>query len=864
MARPPVRSGATLLAALLGAVALAIGPVAASADQLPLPEPTPSATALEPEALVPAEVPAEPAAPAAVETPIDTESPIDTETPIETESPVDTPTSVETGPSSPEQPLEQESPVPTTGPAFVEIADVVPITSISPNPVYAWSTVVVSGTKSPGTAVASYLFSPNLGESRPTSCTGNGDAVYSPGNFEFIFTTGDPGTTWSCTFQLTETVQQIGETIQFFAGEGQPGEAKQPSATPSAIVETADPVSEPTLTITPPNVLRVEWLSVDPGTNYSYSVYNPAAPLDYTLTAPVIAGQFVDGAQLVFEQALSPGWWVITIDVRYRAQSVGSRLVTIYVPPAPAIDRATPLANGRVIFSGTGEPGGDLRVVEALPVTPDGASFALATSSTTPQASAISPAAVPGNQVCSTTVAPDGSWSCTTGVLAAGERQFLARSNSPVVGSLPVVGDYLVAGTFAASPIATTVLAPAPPVVPEPAEQPVAPAPEPVEPEPLAEIVDEPVLEPTPDPAPPVEEPAAQPAPGGGEGGTPDRRDPAAPSSITGSIPTLGELFSNPVALAAGGGFALALMLLVAIPSELLNSTLASGGHRLGRGYIVVQGALARLNERVNGLTRSPVVSAALLVLAMSVIFGFNDPEYGFDPVSIRLTLSMALSIFIVYCLAALLSGAIMKRLWGISSRLEMLPTALLLAVLGVVIARLIDFTPGFLIGLAIGLSIVGSVPAALRAKAILLQFGVVFGVGLVAYLAYSALRGIPGFIDTLPGVFLDDTLVAIVAESLTGLLIVLLPLAFFSGRDLWVQSKPLWIVSFLIVATAFSAIVLPTTSDEVGSVLDLIPWLIPVVIYAVIVFALWGWLSRNERQAQDAAAEERAKDYVA
>ncbi len=661
-------------------------------------------------------------------------------------------------------------------------------------------------------------------------------------------------------------MQQIGETITFYTGEGQPGETLLPSYTPITSVVTADPVGEPTLSVTPPSVLRIQWVSVDPGTRYLYSVYNPAEPLDYAIPNAVVLGEFVDGPILDFQQALSPGWWVITIDVRYRAQSVGSRNVTVYVPPPPAITRALPLADGRVTFSGTGEPGGDLRVVEALPLEPDSAPFVAARDSGASHGG-VSATAVPGNQVCSTTVSPGGTWSCTTGALAPGERQFLARSNSPLSASLPIVGDYLVGGSFAASPIATTVLAPvAPPAppAPEPVEQPALAAPTEPEPEPIIEVIDEP-LEPAPAPTEPVDEPGAAPAPvGDGGSSESDRRDPAAPSSITGSIPTLNQLFSNPAALAAGGGFALALMLLVAIPSELLNSTLASGGHRLGRGYLVVQGALARLNDRVNGLTRSTVVSAALLVLVMSVIFGFNDPNYGFDPVSARLTLSMAASIFIVYCLAALLSGAIMKRRWGIESRLEMLPTALLLAVLGVVIARLIDFTPGFLIGLAIGLSIIGTVPAALRARAILLQFGVIFAVGVVAYLAYSLLRSIPGFIDTLPGVFLDDTLVAIVAESLTGLLIVLLPLAFFSGRELWTQSKPLWVVSFLVVATAFSVIVLPTTTDEVGSVLDLIPWLIPVVIYSIIVFALWGWLSRNERQAQDAAAEERAKDYVA
>lgn len=804
MSRTAPRISIAAVLTACAALALIVGPAAASADELPAP--------------------------------VETAIPVETEASMETAAPLDTVT----------------SPVVDV---VQGVATDVPITSISPNPIYAWSTVVVTGTKSPGTAVTTHLYSPTLGESRPFECTGAGDAAY-VGSSEYVFTTGDPGTTWSCTFKLTETVQQIGETITFYTGEGQPGETLLPSCTPIATTVTADPVGEPTLSITPPNLLQIDWVSVEAGSNYIYSIYNPVTPAEFALSTPIVADEFVIGPVLSVTQAMTPGWWVIDIELRYRAQPVGARTVTVYVPSPPSIDAATPLANGAVIFRGTGEPGSGLQIVEALDVAP-------VSSSLTP-AGALTATAVPGNQVCSSTVSPDGTWSCTTGVLAPGEKQFYAKSNAPLTSSLPVAGTYLAGGAFANTPIATTVLAPPAPVVPS-APGPVAPAPaaEPVAEEPIIQVVDD--LEPQPKPTTPVEEPAAQPAPGGeGGSGETTRADPATPSALTGSIPTLSELFSNPVALAAGGGFALALMLLVAIPSELLNSTLSSGGHRLGRGYLAVQGALAGVNDRLTAVTRTPVVSAAVLILAMSVVFGFNDPDYGFDPVSVRLTLSMAASIFIVYCLAALLSGAIMKRLWGIESRLEMLPTALLLAVLGVVIARLIDFTPGFLIGLAIGLSIIGTVPAALRAKAILLQLGVIFAVGVVAYLAYSGLRGIPGLIDTVPGVFLDDTLVAIVAESLTGLLIVLLPLAFFSGRELWTQSKLLWVVSFMIVATAFSVIVLPTATDEVGSLLDLVPWLIPVAIYAVIVLGLWAWLSRNERKAQDAAAEERVKDYVA
>ena len=773
------------------------------------------------------------------------------------------------------EPVVEITPEPTLEPAVEPIqatAADVPITSISPDPIYAWSTVVVSGTKTAGTAVISHLFSPTLGESAPFECSGAGVASYR-GASDYVFTSGDPGTTWSCTFQLTETVQQIGETITFYTGEGQPGETLLPSYNPITTRVTGDPVSEPTLSITPPNTLEINWVSSEEGSNYIYSIYNPVTPTLFGASTPIVAGEFVVGPVLSIVQDMTPGWWVVDIELRYRAQSVGARTVTVYVPAPPTVGAATALPNGKVVFTGTGEPGSTVEIVEALTLVPDSAPVAFAASTRTSRVatSALSPAAVPGNLVCGSTVGPGGGWSCTSGALAPGEKQFLARSNAPVTSSLPVAGSYLAGGAFAPITIVTTVLAPpAPPVVVAnpPAGVPAAPiAPVEVVEDVVADLAED--TAPQPEPAPTVDEPVALPAPGG-EGGSsePARDNPAAPSALSGSIPTIGELFSNPVALAAGGGFALALLLLVAIPSELLNSTLASGGHRLGGGYLALQGALARFNDRLTATTRTPLISAGLLVLLMSIIFGFNDPDYGFDPVSVRLTLSMAVSIFIVYCLAALLSGAIMKRRWGIRSQLEMLPTALLLAVLGVVIARLIDFTPGFLIGLAIGLTIIGTVPAALRAKAILLQFGVTFAVGMFAYIAYSALREIPGLLDTVPGVFLDDTLVAIVAESLTGLLIVLLPLAFFSGRELWAESKVLWVVSFMVVATAFSAIVLPTATEQVGSVVDLVPWLIPVAIYAVIVFGLWAWLSLEERRAQGAAEatpeSDREKDYVA
>ncbi len=60
---------------------------------------------------------------------------------------------------------------------------------------------------------------------------------------------------------------------------------------------------------------------------------------------------------------------------------------------------------------------------------------------------------------------------------------------------------------------------------------------------------------------------------------------PAAPSGISGTIAPLQAIIDNPAAIAIAGGLALALLFLVALPTELLNSSLSSNTSRLGRVY---------------------------------------------------------------------------------------------------------------------------------------------------------------------------------------------------------------------------------------------------------------------------------------
>src|SRR5690606_27615196 len=88
-------------------------------------------------------------------------------------------------------------------------------------------------------------------------------------------------------------------------------------------------------------------------------------------------------------------------------------------------------------------------------------------------------------------------------------------------------------------------------------------------------------------PEPEEPEPAANPDDEGQDAGGPTtvfrgalpetpRSDPAAPTSLTESVPTAMEVVLSPVSVLTAGSMALALLILVALPTEILNTTISA------------------------------------------------------------------------------------------------------------------------------------------------------------------------------------------------------------------------------------------------------------------------------------------------
>lgn len=335
---------------------------------------------------------------------------------------------------------------------------------------------------------------------------------------------------------------------------------------------------------------------------------------------------------------------------------------------------------------------------------------------------------------------------------------------------------------------------------------------------------------------------------------TADRSDPGAPSSLTTSLKTVDSIFDHPALLGGATLAGLALLLLVALPAELLNSTISENYGRITRS--LPKPRLSAWGRFKAWLKITPVFGGILITFVTAFVFGFADPRFGFDVTSLRTFLALGLALLVVGYLASSIAGAIIRRLWRLDTVVELKPMGILLAVIGVIISRLIDFSPGFLLGLVLGLSVVGSTTAVQRAKATLVQAGTVFVLAIIAWGAYSLLMA-----TTDPSSFgtalAFDTTVAITTEGLTALFIGMLPFKLLNGSSVFEYSKLLWVVSYIVAAAAFVLVVVPSSWGSIDG--PLWNWLLVLGIFSVAAIAIYLFfrLTDKEDDGDDASVVE-------
>ena len=310
------------------------------------------------------------------------------------------------------------------------------------------------------------------------------------------------------------------------------------------------------------------------------------------------------------------------------------------------------------------------------------------------------------------------------------------------------------------------------------------------------------------------------------------------------------NVLTNPVALGGAAVAGLVLLLLVGLPAELLNQSISENYERITRRLPRVRapwwqrfGAWIQSRHLIGGL--------ALTVLA-ALIFGFADPGFGWDVASARLVLALALALFVVGYLASLISGAIIRRRWGLESVMELKPLGILLAVVGVLLSRIIEFSPGFLIGLVLGITVLSTTSAAQRAKVTLVQAGVVFGLSMLGWAAYSILSATTSP-DSFATALAFETTAAITAEGLTALVVGMLPFKLLDGSEVAAYSRWLWAAVYAFIAGAWILVVLPSAwTEQTGSIWTTVAVLGAFTIVALGIYFFFRLTGKDEDEEDD------------
>jgi len=319
----------------------------------------------------------------------------------------------------------------------------------------------------------------------------------------------------------------------------------------------------------------------------------------------------------------------------------------------------------------------------------------------------------------------------------------------------------------------------------------------------------------------------------------PSRNDPSTPSYLSTALPTIADLLGAPASFAAAGGFGAIILLLIAIPAHFLDDTVEANAHRIAGWFSRLAPVAERWRRLRSRLPHIPFSGPMIIVLA-SVAFGFADPQFGFDLVSLRTTLALAIGLLLVMEVPNLATSTLLRRRWAARARVVVQPGALVLSLAGVVASRIFGFHPGLLIGLVMGLELASNVRAEHRKRAVALRMGITAGIATGAWLLYSLLSGSGPEPHDFAGLLTRETLVAATDEGLTGLVVALIPVTFMEGKKLFDGSKWLWAAIAVPVGFLFAMLVLPRAFNEEGPDTSFWAWIAVLITFSALALAVW------------------------
>jgi hypothetical protein len=333
---------------------------------------------------------------------------------------------------------------------------------------------------------------------------------------------------------------------------------------------------------------------------------------------------------------------------------------------------------------------------------------------------------------------------------------------------------------------------------------------------------------------------------GGGDRGHAPERSAFVQSVIPPSDVSLApDLIAENVAIAA------ALILLVAFPADLFNSTALANYDEISRWAVVAwtAGVRARMSSIPSG------IGLPAFALVGALLYAQLSPDFGFNRHSLALTLGMLSALLLVSLVYDVSREAYVRR-HEVPARLRTQALVLPFAILLVVLSRLAHFTPGYIYGLFTAVIYLRPVDTELDGRGLALASALLGGLAIGGWFLWEPVRQLaqrPG--AGLPTLTLDAFLATFWVCGIGAIVFGLAPLRFFYGEAVKAWSTVGWALIYgLGVVTFLQTIAHPDRGFYARGHVPLLTVLVPFVVFGLFSLGFWGYF-RFRRQPPAPAA---------
>ena len=294
---------------------------------------------------------------------------------------------------------------------------------------------------------------------------------------------------------------------------------------------------------------------------------------------------------------------------------------------------------------------------------------------------------------------------------------------------------------------------------------------------------------------------------------------PAIPSALRApnQVPLGAADILRSLALAAG------MLLLIAFPAQLFNSTMQSH-------YDEVMGWFEPVRRLGRVLTRrtappgqapqsTPGWAIAAVLAGASLLSAVLDPAFGANVTTAETIVGALLGLCVTTFLYSWVQAAHAYRITGERGRFHVYRGGIAIAVFCVLLSRITGAQPGYMYGVMLAYTVAATrtLPRHHRGRMTAVVFGAILLTSIAVWIAWIPVKSAATAHTVFPLVALSSGMSTIFLAGMTSLVFSLMPLRFLDGEHLWAWRRGVWLALFGAGMFLFVHVVLDAASTAVS-----------------------------------------------